>query len=112
MCRLLKVNRSSLYYRQNKKSIKYQENEELIQLIKTIFKRSRNHYGTRKIKVELMKNGYKVSRRKIGRIMKENGLVSSYTIKHYRLHKTGCNNDKTDNVLNRKFNQENDCYRK
>ena len=106
MCRLLKVNRSSLYYQKDTKSIKHQDDEELIYLIKTIFKRSRNHYGTRKIKVELMKSGYQISRRRIGRIMKENGLVSSYTVKHYKLHKTNCNNDKIDNVLNRKFNQK------
>ncbi len=99
------MNRSSLYYKKDRKSIKYQENENLVHLIKTIFKRSRSHYGTRKIKIELSKKGYQVSRRRIGRIMRENCLVSSYTVKHYKLHKTSCNNDKIDNILNRKFDQ-------
>ncbi len=106
MCRLLKVNRFSLYYQKDTKSTKHQDNEELIYLIKTIFKRSRNHYGIRKINVELMKSGYQISRRCINRIMKENGLVSIYTVKQYKLHKTSCNNDKIENVLNRKFNQK------
>jgi transposase InsO family protein len=32
------------------------------------------------------------------------GLVSSYTVKAYRVHKTTCNEAKIDNVLNRNFN--------
>ena len=38
--------------------------------------------------------------------MKENGLVSTYTLKQYKVHKQTCNNDKIDNKLKRKFNQE------
>lgn len=106
MFRLLKVNRSSLYYQKDTKNIKHQEDEKLVYLIKTIFKRSRNNYGTRKIKIGLMKSGYQISRRRIGLIMKENGLGSIYTVKYYKLHKTSYNNDKIDNVLNRKFNQK------
>ena len=42
----------------------------------------------------------------IRRIMKENGLVSTYTLKQYKVHKQTCNNDKIDNKLKRNFNQE------
>lgn len=38
--------------------------------------------------------------------MKENGLVSNYTVKQYKIHSTTCNNDKIDNILDRQFNQE------
>jgi len=38
--------------------------------------------------------------------MKENGLVSTYTVKQYKVHKQICNNDKIDNKLKRNFNQE------
>ena len=38
--------------------------------------------------------------------MKENGLVSTYTVKQYKVHKQTCNNDKIDNKLKRNFNQE------
>lgn len=37
--------------------------------------------------------------------MKEQGLVSTYTIAQYKLHKTACNDAKTTNVLKREFNQ-------
>lgn len=48
-----------------------------------------------------------VSRRRIGRIMKENGLVSRYTVKKYKVHSEGCNESEIGNVLDRQFNQEN-----
>lgn len=82
------------------------EEEKLTQHIKEIFKNSRNNYGSRKTKVELKKKGIIASKRWIRRIMKENGLVSTYTVKQYKVHKQTCNNDKIDNKLKRNFNQE------
>ncbi len=71
-----------------------------------IFKDSRSIYGQRKIKKELEKSGKQVSRRRIGRIMKEQGLVSKYTIAQFKPHKTGCNESPVGNTLNRQFHQE------
>ena len=98
---------SSLYYAKNKPAKKYNaEEEKLTQHIKEIFKNSRNNQESRKIKVELKKKGIIASKRRIRRIMKENGLVSTYTVKQYKVHKQTCNNDKIDNKLKRNFNQE------
>ncbi|MET3207520.1 UNVERIFIED_CONTAM: transposase InsO family protein [Paenibacillus sp. PvR008] len=47
-----------------------------------------------------------VSRRRIGRIMKENGRVSSYTVAQYKPHPAPCNDARQANVLNRPFDQE------
>ena len=107
MCKLLNVSRSSLYYAKNKPAKKYNaEEKKLTQHIKDIFKNSRNNYRSRKIKVELKKKGIIASKRRIRRIMKENSLVSTYTLKQYKVHKQTCNNDKIDNKLKRNFNQE------
>ena len=107
MCKLLNISSSSLYYAKNKPAKKYNaEEEKLTQHIKEIFKNSRNNYGSRKIKVELKKKGIIASKRRIRRIMKENGFVSTYTVKQYKVHKQTCNNDKIDNKLKRNFNQE------
>ena len=59
MCEFLKVSRSLIYDHLNKKD-SYSSNEEsiLTHHIKEIFRKSRNNYGTRKIKVELDKLGY------------------------------------------------------
>lgn len=104
MCRFLKVERSLVYYHLNKKD-STSSNEELIvtKHIKNIFRRSRNNYGTRKIKKELDKLSYKVSRRRISRIMKENSLVSNYTVAQYKVHKTTCNESATPNIVDREF---------
>ena len=104
MCELLKVQRSLVYYHLNKET-STSSNEEFIitNHIKDIFRRSRNNYGTRKIKVELNKLGYKVSRRRISRIMKENGLVSNYTVAQYKVHTTNCNESPIPNIVDREF---------
>ena len=99
MCRVLQVNRSTYYY-----EAKQQPDESgLASEIKEIFRKSRNNYGTRKIKRELMKTGKQVSRRRIGRIMKREGLVSNYTTAQFKPQKDTCNESKTENVLNRQF---------
>ena len=53
MCRVLQVNRSTYYYEAKQKN----DETELISDITEIFKSSRNHYGTRKIKKELSEKG-------------------------------------------------------
>ncbi|MEG2687469.1 MAG: IS3 family transposase, partial [Christensenellaceae bacterium] len=65
-----------------------------------IFNSSRKNYGTKKIKKKLKAS---VSRRKIGTIMAKYGLVSKYTLKHYKHHHTGCNEDLIANIVDRKF---------
>lgn len=107
MYRLLDIPRSSLYYKQSSQSKKKKcDDSELVDLIKEIFKDSQNNYGTRKIKVEMAKRGHIFSKRRIGRIMKENGLVSSYTVKQYKIHKSTCNSDDINNEPDQQFNQE------
>ena len=99
MCRVLQVNRSTYYY----EAKQLPDESGLASGIKEIFRKSRNNYGTRKIKRELMKTGKQVSRRRIGRIMKQEGLVSNYTTAQFKPQKDTCNESKTENVLNRQF---------
>lgn len=76
----LQVPRSTYYYGSKAKITK----DEIVLKVIEIFKASTDSYGTRKIKVELQKFGHIVSRRKIGRIMKQNGLVSNCTVTQYK----------------------------
>ena len=102
MCKVLHVPRSTYYYESKPKK----EETQLITDIVEIFRRSRNNYGTRKIKHELQKMGQQVSRRRIGRIMKQEGLVSNYTVAQFKPHKASCNEDKIENVVNRQFDNQ------
>ena len=99
MCRVLQVNRSTYYYEAKQKP----GESGLASEITEIFRASRNNYGTRKIKKELMNTGKQVSRRRIGRIMKQEGLVSNYTTAQFKPQKDTCNGSKTENILNRQF---------
>jgi repressor of nif and glnA expression len=73
MCSVLQISRSTYYYEAKER----QAEDDVTGAIIEIFKQNRSAYGTRKIKVKLHKRGFTVSRRCIGRIMKEQGLVSS-----------------------------------
>ena len=87
MCKVLKLNRSTYYYESTAKK----DESYLISRITEIFKSSRNNYGTRKIKSILAKEDLVISRRRIGRIMKQEGLVSNYTIAQFKPYVDKCN---------------------
>ena len=99
MCKVLQIPRSTYYYEAKEKT----NDTTLETTIIKIFKDSRSTYGTRKIKVELSKLGHQVSRRRIGRIMKANGLVSRYTIAQFKPYVDQCNESKTANLVKRNF---------
>lgn len=101
MCDVLQIPRSTYYYEAKEQ----QEEDEITNHIVEIFEKNRRAYGTRKIKVELREYGFTASRRRIGRIMKEQGLVSTYTVAQFKLQRTSCNESKQANELNRKFLQ-------
>ncbi|WP_232282380.1 IS3 family transposase, partial [Paenibacillus sp. oral taxon 786] len=101
MCDVLQIAKSTFYYEAKERA----KEDELTETIVEIFHKNRKAYGTRKIKAKLKEQGIVVSRRRIGRIMKEQGLVSTYTIAQYKPHKAASNEAKTANVLAREFEQ-------
>jgi putative transposase len=101
MCDVLQIARSTFYYEAKEQP----KEEELVEALVENFHKNRKAYGTRKLKVKLQEQGFIVSRRRIGRIMNEQGLVSTYTIAQYKPHKTACNEATTANVLDREFEQ-------
>ena len=50
--------------------------------------------------------GQQVSRRRIGRIMAQVGLVSNYTVAQFKLHAAKCNEDKIENIVDRQFDKQ------
>lgn len=102
MCKVLQIKRSTYYYKAKER----QAEDDITSDIIDIFNESFQNYGTRKIKKELVKRGKIVSRRRIGRIMKEQGLVSSYTLAQFKPHSSGTNESEQRNELNRQFTQD------
>ncbi|NLB22852.1 MAG: IS3 family transposase [Clostridiales bacterium] len=102
MCQVLGISRSSYYYEAKKKA----SEADLEKAVIEEFTKSRNNYGTRKLKIELAKRGFIVSRRRIGRIMKKFNLVSNYVQRKYKVHSKGTNQSQIDNVLDRDFDSD------
>ena len=92
MCKVLQIPRSTYYYEAKERA----SEDDITSNVIDIFQASRQNYGTRKIKVELKKRGLIVSRRRIGRIMQEQGLVSTYTVAQFKPHTQSCNGSETE----------------
>ncbi|MFU8797102.1 MAG: IS3 family transposase [Gammaproteobacteria bacterium] len=75
MCGLLEVSRSQYYqWAQGLMSSRSQETQRLTEEISELVVESQYRYGTRRVQRGLAKKGLTVSRRRIGRIMKEQHL--------------------------------------
>ena len=77
LCRVLDVNRSTVYHHELRAPKKTQvelEDEILKPLITEIFTTSNGLFGARRLRAKLINNGYVISERRIGRLMKELGL--------------------------------------
>jgi len=102
MCRVFKLDKASYYHWIKQGSQMQKEDKKLNELIEIIFIQGRENYGTRRIKDKLVQRyGFIVSRRRIGRIMHELGLVAK-TKKRYRINTTNSNHNLpvAANILN------------
>jgi len=102
ICKVLQLPRSTYYYEAKER----QAEDDITSDIIKIFHDNRQSYGTRKIKKKLKEIGKVVSRRRIGRIMKEQGLVSTYTVAQYKPYSIGTNESEHKNELNLQFKQD------
>jgi len=99
MCKYLNVPRSTFYYKPTEKQVDIRLENAVIEE----FRRSRNNYGTRKLKVVLARRGINASRRRIGQVMSKYSLVSNYTLKLRKKKIPICNEDSVANLVERKF---------
>ncbi len=106
MCRVLEVTRAGFYlYRDRSPSARDLEDEQLSTLIKQAFYDSDETYGTPRLKNELAKHGHQVSRARIGRLMKEMGLVAkaSRLRRKSSLSQRAANRGPFENKVNMEF---------
>lgn len=105
MSNVLLVNRSGYYSRLKAlPSSRAVENEKITALITTTFIENRHVYGSRRIKKGLAKNGFIISRRRICRIMKKEGLSFKKRRKFVATTDSKHNLPIAPNLLNREFN--------
>lgn len=104
MCKVLKVSRSC-YYRwySGFLSKRELENKMFTILIKQLFKKSKQRYGSPRITAELRKKGYKISTRRVSKLMRLNGLRSKLKRKFKVTTDSNHNYPISKNYLNRAF---------
>jgi len=104
MCNMLEVSRSAYYDRQGcPESARSREEKRLGEKVRDIHSNSREVYGARRIKEDLVKDGESISRARVSRIMKLEGLESK-TKRKFKAT-TNSNHDRpvAPNLLNREF---------
>jgi len=105
MCKILKVDKSSYYHWIKTGCVVKKVDETLNELIKIIFTNGRGNYGTRRIKDKLVQlYGVIVSRKRIGAIMNDLGLIAKNK-KRYVINTTDSNHNLpvAPNILDRDF---------
>ena len=107
MCRVMSVSRSGYYeWLSRPASKRSQEDQALKADIREIHEKSRKSYGERRIKDDLADLGKTVSRQRIGRLMKEEGLACKTKRKFKATTDSNHNKPVADNLLKRDFNRE------
>ena len=101
MCKILEISRSGYYKYRDKDFSKKKDIHT--DLVVKIFHDSKQIYGTRKIKRACSEQGVIISRRRIGHIMAEEGLVSRYTVAQFKPQRQNVNRDQVVNVVNQEF---------
>lgn len=107
MCRVMSVSRSGFYeWLSRPESRRSQEDQVLKADIRVIHEKNRHLYGERRIKDDLADMGKTVSRKRIGQLMKEEGLKCKTRRKFKATTNSSHNKPVADNLLKRDFNQE------
>ncbi|WP_245886023.1 IS3 family transposase [Spiroplasma alleghenense] len=110
ICKILKTTQSSYYrwVKNNRPNFNYKIDQELLDLIESIFQQYKEIYGYPRIRI-VLKNQYNisVSGKKVYRYMQELGIKSKTRIKKKRKPKEVkiLKNRKHENIVNRKWNK-------
>jgi len=105
MCKVFNVSRSGYYnWLARKPSNRSLENQHIKGLIKAAYTDSKGRYGSPKITKELNAQGLKISRQRVARMMRSDG-IRSIIKKKYKVSTTDSNHNLpvAKNHLNRKF---------
>ncbi len=103
MAKLLGAKRESYYKWLSGVSKREKENEFLLKETETIFQFHKKRYGSSRVRQELLKKGIKCSRRRVGRLMKSNGMESIRARKYKVTTNSKHNKIISPNLLNQNF---------
>ena len=102
MCELVEVARSSYYaWITHTPSAREIADGELLEVIRGIYRRSRNTYGVPRVYGQLRRSGRPVARSRVARLMRADGLVGAHASKKWRRGRPGAGG--AADLLNRDF---------
>jgi len=101
----MQIGRSGYYaWKQRKPGDRSREDELMKRIIQPVFSESQNTYGSRRLKASLKRAGISTSRRRISRLMKEEGMVPKQVNKwHPQTTQADERHEKAPNILNQDF---------
>jgi len=105
MCKVFNLSRSGYYdWQKRKPSARQIVNQQITEQIKQVYQESKGRYGSPKITEELVSNGWKVSRPRVARIMRSNG-IRSIVSKKFKVNTTDSSHNLpvAENHLDRDF---------
>lgn len=104
LCRVLGVS-SSGYYVWRNRPVSHQslENERLLSAMRSIHRTIDRSYGSPRMHVELLSQGYVCGLNRVVRLMRRDGLIARTTVRFRSLTKAGKREPAAPNVLNRQF---------
>lgn len=105
MCQVLGVSRSGFYaWARRAESARARADRELVDAIRDIHHKSRRTYGSPRIHAELRRRGKKCGRKRVARLMRENGIRAK-TQRRFRVRTTDSNHSLpvAPNLIERDF---------
>lgn len=107
MCDALSVSPSGYYaWRKRPMSRAAREDRRLLLEIKSVFRESRETYGSPRVHQGLKQAGFRCSRKRVARLMREEGLRPKKARRFRRTTQASESHQKAPNVLDRKFAPE------
>ena len=104
LCDTLEVSTSGYYaWKKRPESQHSREDGELKKVIAQAYQMSRACYGSPRILVELRDQGYRCSRKRVARLMREQGICARHKRRRPRTTRQDPTHGKVANVLNRAF---------
>jgi transposase InsO family protein len=105
MCNVLNVSRSGYHkWLKRKLSARALENQKILEIILSFYNRSKGTYGLPRIYAAIRKQGYKVNRKRVARLMKIHNIRAKTKKKFKATTKQNTKDKPSENLLKGNFN--------
>jgi putative transposase len=104
MCRVLKVSRAGFYaWGSRPAAPRTRQNRALAVVVASIYTNNRGCYGSPRVQVELRERGHCIGRKRVARLMREQGLSARHKHRYRRTTDSRHNFPVSANLLARRF---------